>query len=62
MVVGFFMLFFSVAFIAVFPESEHSAFPYPLGVPGIVVIVIGLVLYAVARLTSAENKKQSPPS
>ena len=62
MILGFFMLFFSIMFIAVFPESERSAFPYPLGVPGIVIIATGLILYALTRISGTEKEDHSPPS
>jgi len=62
MLVGFFMLFFSVAFIVVFPESGHSAFPYPLGIPGVAAMIIGVVLYLLERRSGAQEKRQAPPS
>lgn len=57
-VVGFFMLFFSFAFIVVFPENEHSAFPYPLGVPGLVAIIVGISMYLLSKSFGTENKGQ----
>jgi len=60
MIVGFFMLFFSFAFLVIFPESEHSAFPYPLGVPGIVIIVVGLVIYVISRFRKTPQEHNDP--
>jgi len=60
MIVGFFMLFFSFAFIIVFPESEHSAFPYPLGVPGIAAIIIGVVAYLLSGGRGTFTEKNGP--
>ena len=60
MIVGFFMLFFSFAFIIVFPESEHSAFPYPLGVPGVAAIIIGLVAYLLSGGRGTSTEKNGP--
>lgn len=56
MVLGFFMLFFSFAFIIVFPESEHSAFPYPLGIPGIALIGLGVTLNLASRNRNAPGE------
>ena len=62
MVLGFFMLFFSFAFIIVFPESEHSAFPYPLGIPGIALIILGAALNLASRNRNAPGENRGPAS
>lgn len=52
-IVGGLMLFYSVSILAVFPEAERSAFPMPLGLPGLLLMSAGLAVYFASRVSAS---------
>jgi hypothetical protein len=45
---GGLLLFCSLAIIVADPENGRSAFPFPFGLPGIVMMAIGIAIYLLA--------------
>ena len=61
-IVGGLMLFYSVFILAVFPEAERSAFPMPLGLPGLSLMSAGLAVYSASRISvSGTGEVSGPP-
>jgi hypothetical protein len=52
-IIGGLMLFYSVSILAVFPEAERSAFPMPLGLPGLFLMSAGLAAYFASRISES---------
>jgi len=59
-VIGGLMLFYSVSILAVFPEAERSAFPMPLGLPGLFLMSGGLAAYFASRISESGAGVLSP--
>jgi len=56
MVFGGLLLFFSLAIIVADPENGRSAFPYPSGLPSILTLAAGIVVYlAAGRAHAVKN-------
>jgi len=49
-IIGGLMLFYSIFILVIFPEAERSAFPLPLGLPGLVLMSAGLAAYFASKV------------
>jgi len=61
-IIGGLMLFYSVFILVVFPAAERSAFPMPLGLPGLVLMSAGLAAYFASKISGWENDDVSDSS
>jgi hypothetical protein len=61
-IIGGLMLFYSVFILAVFPEAERSAFPMPLGLPGLFLMSAGLAAYFASKIpvSGTDDVSDSP--
>jgi len=59
LVIGAITLFYSFAMLVVDPQAEHTAFPWPLGVPALVMIAVAAMLYTSSVLLKPTEKAKS---
>lgn len=57
MLLGGITLMSSFAVLVVYPEAEMSAFPFPLGVPGMFLILVGALLSVLSRIVRPQGNR-----